>query len=83
MLTREEDAVEADFAVCTIPTTVLKDIPNNFSEGTRTAIESKTYDAAIKIAFQAKRRFWEEKHGIYGGISWTVHNDIQQTIFSR
>ena len=73
-----DDAVEADLAVCTIPTTVLKDIPNNFSEATRTAIESKKYDAAVKIAFQAKRRFWEEDHDIYGGISWTAYNDIQQ-----
>ena len=73
-----DDAVEADFAVCTIPTTVLKDIPNNFSEAVRTAIESKKYDAAVKVAFQAKRRFWEEDDHIYGGISWTAYNDIQQ-----
>ncbi len=68
----------ADFAICTIPTTVLKDIDNNFSGTTRTAIDEKKYDAAVKIAFQAKRRFWEEDHYIYGGISWTTHNDIQQ-----
>ena len=29
-----------------------------------------------KIAFQAKRRFREEDHYIYGGISWTAY--IQQ-----
>ena len=74
----EEDLVEADFTICTIPTTVLKDIQNNFSEPVQTAIESKKYDAAVKIAFQARRRFWEEDHYIYGGISWTTHNDIQQ-----
>ena len=72
------EALDADFAVCTIPTTVLRDIDNNFSEATREAIETRTYDAAVKIAFQARRRFWEEDHFIYGGISWTNHNDIQQ-----
>ena len=72
------EALNADFAICTIPTTVLKDIDNNFSEPTQAAIEAKKYDAAVKIAFQARRRFWEEDHYIYGGISWTTHNDIQQ-----
>ena len=32
---------------------------------------------AVKIAFQARRRFWEEDHAIYGGISWT-DQDITQ-----
>ena len=32
---------------------------------------------AVKIGFQARRRFWEEDHGIYGGISWT-DQDITQ-----
>ena len=72
------EAIHADFAICTIPTTVLRDIDNNFSAPTQAAIESRTYDAAVKIAFQARRRFWEEDHYIYGGISWTTYNDIQQ-----
>ena len=72
------EAIDANFAVCTIPTTVLRDVDNNFSEATQAAIESRKYDAAVKIAFQAKRRFWEEDHYIYGGISWTAYNDIQQ-----
>ena len=32
---------------------------------------------AVKIAFQTRRRFWEEDHAIYGGISWT-DQDITQ-----
>jgi monoamine oxidase len=35
------------------------------------------YVKAAKLAFQADRRFWEEDHQIYGGISWT-RRDITQ-----
>ena len=69
---------DADYAICTIPATVLNGIPNNFSAATRDAIADTRYDSAVKIAFQAKRRFWEEDHDIYGGISWTSLNDITQ-----
>ena len=66
-----------DFAICTIPASVLKDITNNFSSETQTAIESVVFVPAVKIAFQTWRRFWEEDQAIYGGISWTDH-DITQ-----
>ena len=70
-------AVEADFAVCTVPATVLKDIPNDFSPETRAAIEGVEFVEAVKVGFQARRRFWEEDAAIYGGISWT-DRDITQ-----
>ena len=70
-------AMEADFAICTIPAPVLKDIPNDFSPETQAAIESTTFVPAVKIGFQTRRRFWEEDHAIYGGISWT-NQDITQ-----
>ncbi len=72
-----DDAIDADFAICTIPAPVLKDIPNDFSAETRAVIESIEFVRAVKIAFQARRRFWEEDHAIYGGISWT-DQDITQ-----
>ena len=71
------EAVEADFAICTIPAPVLKDVPNDFSPETRAAIASMKFVPAVKVAFQARRRFWEEDHAIYGGISWT-DQDITQ-----
>lgn len=71
------EAIEADFAICTIPATVLKDIPNDFSPQTRTVIESITFVPAVKVAFQTRRRFWEQDHAIYGGISWTDQNITQ------
>ncbi len=70
-------AIEADFAICTIPAPVLKDIPNDFAPETQAAIESVTFVPAVKIGFQTRRRFWEEDHAIYGGISWT-NQDITQ-----
>ena len=70
-------AIEADFAVCGIPATVLKDIPNDFSPETRAAIASVKFGPAVKIAFQTRRRFWEEDHAIYGGMSWTDQDIIQ------
>ncbi len=71
------DSLDADFAICSIPAPVLKDIPNDFSPETRAAVESVTFVPAVKIAFQTRRRFWEEDHAIYGGLSWT-DQDITQ-----
>ena len=63
---------DADYSVCTIPATVLNDIPNNFSMATQDAIADTPYDSAVKVAFQGKSRFWEAPPlSIYGGISWT------------
>jgi monoamine oxidase len=69
--------LDADFAICAIPAPVLKDIPSDFSPETQMAIESIEFTKAVKIGFQARRRFWEDDHGIYGGISWT-DQDITQ-----
>ena len=62
--------IVADYCICTIPTTVLKNIPNDFSVNHQQEIEQFQYSSASKIAFQS-RRFWEQKYNIYGGISWT------------
>lgn len=66
----------ADHCLCTIPATVLADIPNDFSAAHRAAIADFRYTASAKIAFQS-RRFWEQDRNIYGGISWT-DQDITQ-----
>ena len=69
---------DADCAICTIPATVLANIPNNFTEETKDAISGTPYDSAVKIAFQGKTRFWETEDLIYGGISWTNLDDVVQ-----
>jgi len=68
--------IDADYCICTIPATVLKNIANDFSSAHATAIDNFAYTPAAKLAFQS-RRFWEQDHNIYGGISWTTH-DITQ-----
>lgn len=75
--TGRELSIEADYAVCTIPLEVLAGIANDFSPEFKTAIAACDYVKGAKIAFQAERRFWEEDHHIYGGISWTSR-DITQ-----
>ncbi len=69
-------SIDADFCVVSIPATVLTSIPNDFSAAHQAEIANFTYSSAVRIAFQS-RRFWEQDHNIYGGISWT-DQDITQ-----
>jgi monoamine oxidase len=68
--------IDADFCVVTIPATVLGSIANDFSAGHQAEITNFSYTSAVRVAFQS-RRFWEQDHNIYGGISWTKQ-DITQ-----
>jgi monoamine oxidase len=72
-----EQSTEAAFVVVTIPFPVLRTIDADFAPATKTAIASVDYVPAGKVAFEGSRRFWEEDHAIYGGISWTSR-DITQ-----
>ena len=71
-----ENRIDADYCVCSIPATVLRDIPNDFSAAHQSEISNFTYSRAGKLAFQSPR-FWETQNNIYGGISWT-DQDITQ-----
>jgi monoamine oxidase len=61
----------ADWCVCTIPLSVLAQIPMNVGAPMAAAIASVPYASAIKVGLQFKRRFWEEDDHIYGGITYT------------
>ena len=61
----------ADWCVCTIPASVLSQIPLNVGAPMKNAINSLSYELSFKVGLQFKRRFWEEDDGIYGGISYT------------
>jgi monoamine oxidase len=61
-------ALEADFAIVTLPLNILATIDNNFDKPVKAAIASVPYDYSNKIGFDAPR-FWE-KQQIYGGISF-------------
>lgn len=71
-----EGAIEADYAIVTIPPTVLRNIANDFSVAAKNAINQVQVSNPTKIAFQSPR-FWEKQEQIYGGISWT-DPDIRQ-----
>jgi monoamine oxidase len=72
-------ALETDLVICTIPPPVLKAIPADFSPDVKDAIAraATAYFPAVKVAFEAPRRWWETDQQLYGGISWTGR-DITQ-----
>jgi monoamine oxidase len=63
--------VNADWCVCTIPLSILGQIPLKVGAPMAEAIASCPYAASVKIGLQFKRRFWEQDEQIYGGISYT------------
>lgn len=77
--TGSEKALEADYAICTFPLSVLAGVEADFSPAYASAIQASQgiYAKAAKVGFQASRRFWEDDYNIYGGISWT-EQDITQ-----
>ncbi len=72
---KQVGAIEADYAIVTIPPSVLFKIPNDFSTQAKIQIAQVQYAAPTKIAFQSPR-FWELED-IYGGISWTDPEILQ------
>jgi monoamine oxidase len=67
----EKRTASADWCVCTIPASILSQIPMNVGAPMKAAIDQLSYMAALKVGLQFKRRFWEEDDKIYGGISYT------------
>jgi monoamine oxidase len=62
---------KADWCVCTIPLSILSQLPVDVGARMKAAINAVPYSASVKIGLQFKRRFWEEDEAIYGGISYT------------
>ncbi|ACK67438.1 amine oxidase [Rippkaea orientalis PCC 8801] len=74
---QKRQSITGDYCICTIPLTVLKSIPSDFSQPMKQAISSIPYMATSKVGLQFKRRFWEEDDRIFGGISYTNQNITQ------
>jgi monoamine oxidase len=74
---KDARALTADYCLCTIPLSVLRGIESDLSTEFKQAIAAPDYGAAVKIGFEAKRRFWEEDEQVYGGISWTDDDTTQ------
>jgi monoamine oxidase len=62
---------KADWCICTIPLSILKQIQIDVGARMKAAIDAVPYASAVKVGLQFKRRFWEEDESIYGGISYT------------
>jgi monoamine oxidase len=63
--------ITADFCLCTIPLSVLRQVDTDFSDKFKTALQAAAYAPVAKIGLQMGRRFWEEDDGIYGGHVYT------------
>jgi monoamine oxidase len=76
----EPVVAKADWCLCTIPLSILSQIPLRAGEPMKAAISAAAaYVASTKIGLQFKRRFWEEDERIYGGVSYT---DLPITMIS-
>lgn len=56
----------ADWCICTIPASILSQIPMNVSAKKKAAINVIPYSARFRVGLQMKRRFWEQDERIYG-----------------
>lgn len=74
---RGRQALQGDFLLVTLPAPVLAALGTDFSPERKSALAALAYAESAKIAFQADRRFWEDEHAIYGGISWTTREIMQ------
>jgi monoamine oxidase len=63
--------IDADYCVCTMPLTLLRATPNDFSAPYQKVIDECTYASAYKIAWES-RRFWEQDYNIYGGLEFVT-----------
>ena len=69
-------SIEAPYCICTLPTTVLKNVPSDLAPRVKSAIAQITYDSAYKVAWES-RRFWEQDGDeIYGGISFLTSGPV-------
>jgi monoamine oxidase len=68
--------LSADYCICALPLSVLRNIDLHVSAAFKDAIDSVSYDTAGKMGIQMRRRFWEEDHGIYGGHIFFDDPDI-------
>jgi len=66
-LSGKVSSVSADYCLCAIPLSVLRNIDTDFSDKFKQAVKAVAYAPVGKIGLQMKRRFWEEDDHIYGG----------------
>jgi len=61
--------IDADYAVCAMPLSVLRKIKADLDPDHRRVVQSIQYRSSFKIPWESKR-FWETDYNIYGGLSF-------------
>ena len=69
-------SVRGDYCLNSMPAHLVPGLRHNLPPRYVRALAAPTLSKNVKVAFQARRRFWEDEQ-IYGGISWT-NQDITQ-----
>ncbi len=69
--------LHADYCIDAIPFPLHRRIDHDYSAPVREAIDAMTAHRFFKVALQMGSRFWEERYGIYGGITWSEDDIIQ------
>lgn len=69
VLLQDGGAVTADYCLCTLPATMVKQLDMPMSAAKKTALANTVYMPSAKVAWESPR-FWEEQ-GIYGGLAFT------------
>jgi monoamine oxidase len=59
--------ISADYCICTVPLSVLVNLPMDVDPHFKAAMRSCSYAPVNKVGLQMKQRFWERSHEIYGG----------------
>jgi monoamine oxidase len=72
----QRGVVTADYCICAIPLSVLRNIDMQVSPRFKQAVAGVSYALVGKIGLQMKRRFWEDDHAIYGGHVYFDDPDI-------
>jgi monoamine oxidase len=67
----DQVSFSGDYAICTVPFSVLRPIEHRFSHEKERAIRQLNYHASTKILLQVRERIWEGEDGIVGGASVT------------
>jgi monoamine oxidase len=65
--------LDADYVIVTIQPGLLASLDQDFPPRVRQALAAPVGTPLAKVAFQARRRFWELDDQIYGGISGLRH----------
>jgi monoamine oxidase len=61
--------IDAKYAICAMPLSILKKIKADLSPAHRHAVDTAQYRTAYKVPWES-RRFWETDYNIYGGLSF-------------